>query len=101
MSNNNTNHDNYGIIHKFFEVDRSFYCVVQVLKTERFKNLNISNTEKKNASLKLNLFFKKYTASELFELVSFECVKTKCITLNLTNENCNYLTPCVDLNEHD
>jgi hypothetical protein len=101
LSNESTNNKNYGIIHKFFELKRSFYCVIQAFKTERLKNFANSNMEKKNAALKLNSFFKKYFITDKFELVRFEFVETKCITFSLQNENCNYLTPCVDLNEHD
>jgi hypothetical protein len=91
--------EKFGIIQKFFEINGVYYCLVKELQTENFRNMTYFDIEKKKAAMKLNFFFKKFKFTNNFILIEFELVQTKCITLSLPNQN--FLSTCVDLNEHD
>ena len=80
------------------------YCAVMVFDIIDYDfDFDCTNIEVAEAFKKINKFFLKVKLSKLISIVPSLKILRKCILMPsiLDDEEINFLTPCVDLNEHD
>jgi hypothetical protein len=94
----------YGLILKFFQLKDKMLVMIQELKVGAIDfEVSFSDSKISSAFCAINKFFKKVISNEEIVLVSTKDIITKCITGSFKERDkvVSFITPSVDLDEHD